>query len=147
MSACLRGAVLELETHFSLLKINTSHAPPSWFSRGDTHPKSIINKRERDGAHSLNCWRMLSLFSATIMTKLHFCEFGLPPPFLSIPSPSGNIWIIHEWGWLFAHKWFLLPHKFFGEVLCESLRLEMIYWWSGLEIFSVTTRRIVDFKT
>lgn len=53
-------------------------------------------------------------------------------PLLSIPSPSGNIWIIRKWGW-FAHKWFPLPQNF-GGVLFGSLRLEMIYWWSRWEI-------------
>lgn len=109
MPACLWGAALELETHFSLLKINTSHSPPSRFWRGKKHPK-IINTAERNNAHSMkNCWRGLSLFSATIMTKLHFCEFWAAP-FPTFPSPSGNIWIIHERGWI-AHKWFPFPHK------------------------------------
>lgn len=120
MPACLGGAVLELQTHFSLLKINISHAPPPWFSRGNTHPKSI-NKGERNNAHSMNCCRGLSLFSATIMTKLHFCEFGLPPT-LPIREHLNHPWVrlicsqmislpVHglEWCYLgvFVYKWFI----------------------------------------
>lgn len=139
--------------HFSLLKINISHAhPPSWFSR-DTLPKSI-NKHERDGAHSLDRCRGLSLFSATIMTILHFRVFVLPPPLLFIPSPSGSIWIIcvteadllandfssHTQVWVKCYFWALcLKHDLFVITIwkvpipfrdrwCWSLMMMMMMW-------------------
>lgn len=71
MPPCLRGAVLEPETHFSFLKINLLPSHPS-FQAGS------INKGGRNNAHSLNCWKGPSLFSTTIMTELHSCDSPAP---------------------------------------------------------------------
>ncbi len=136
MPACLGGAVLELETHFSSLKINTSHAPPPWFSRGNAHPKSI-NKGERNNAHSVNCWRGLSLFSATIMTKLHFCEFGLPP------TPPIREHLNHPWVRLICSLTISLPTH-----ILEKCYLEVfVFKWFIGGTSSSNYRGIVGFTT
>lgn len=59
------------------------------FSRANTHPKSIY-EGEGNNAHSVNRWRGLSLFPATIMTKPPFCEHKMPPTLAIIRSPASS---------------------------------------------------------
>lgn len=103
MPACLGGAALELETHFSLLKINTSHSPPSWFSRGNTHPKKNTNKGERNNAHT--AWTAAGdchYFRQQLWQNCTSVSFWAAP-YVTFSSQSGNIWITREW--------FLFPQK------------------------------------
>lgn len=106
MPPCLRGAVLEPETHFSFLKINLLPPHPS-FQAGS------INKGGRNNAHSLNCWKRPSLFSTTIMTELHSCDS--PPLFESSVSEADSLTNVFS------------SHTSFGGVLFRKLNIEMIY--------------------
>lgn len=69
----------------------------------------------------MNCWRGLSLFAATIITKLHFCEFWLAPPLHSPPHQGTFESSINEadslTNDLLSHK---ILEKCFSEVFIQK---------------------------
>lgn len=69
----------------------------------------------------MNCWRGLSLFAATIITKLHFCEFWLAPPLHSPPHQGTFESSINEADLLtndlLSHK---ILEKCFSEVFIQK---------------------------
>lgn len=101
--ACLGGAALDPETHFSLLKINTSHAPPSWFSRGDTHPKSM---HQRERATMLSAWAAgggCHYFQQQLWQNCTSVSLSCPP---SLPIRE---YLNHPWARLIRSPMLSLP--------------------------------------